>query len=128
MTVAGTSKPYEIFLASSAQRSLRTLPAKVAAACWEFIHGPLADNPQRVGKPLKAPLEGQHSARRGPYRVVYHIDDVDHIVAVVGIIHQAKAYRPRELTARHLLQVLSGGRGATGFPATDQHDRQGRHG
>lgn len=95
MTVPGTSEPYEIFLASSAQRNLRTLPEKVAAACLEFIHGPLADNPQRVGKPLQAPFEGQHSARRGPYRVVYRIDDDDHVVAVVGIIHRADAYRPR---------------------------------
>ena len=95
MTVPGTSAPYEIFLSSSAQRNLRTLPEKVAAACLEFVHGTLADNPQRVGKPLRAPLEGQHSARRGPYSVVYRIDDDDHVVAVVGIIHRADAYHFR---------------------------------
>lgn len=32
-------------------------------------------SPHRVGKPLKLGLETLHSARRGDYRVIYHIDD-----------------------------------------------------
>ncbi len=51
------------------------LPEKVATAAIEFVYGPLADNPQRVGKPLRFELEGLHVARRGDYRVIYEIDD-----------------------------------------------------
>lgn len=47
----------------------------VAAAVWEFAVGPLADNPHRVGKQLREPLEGFWSARRGQHRVIYAIDD-----------------------------------------------------
>lgn len=51
------------------------LPESVAIACWEFIRGPLAQNPQRVGKPLGGSLEGRYSARRGEFRVIYQIFD-----------------------------------------------------
>jgi mRNA-degrading endonuclease RelE of RelBE toxin-antitoxin system len=54
---------------------LRRPPEKVATAAVEFIYGALADNPHRVGRPLRFELEGRHSAHRGDYRVVYRIDE-----------------------------------------------------
>ena len=69
------------------------LHESVAAACVEFIFGPLADNPQRVGAPLRAPFEGQHRARRGEYRVRYRIDDDKKIVFVLDVDHRRDAYR-----------------------------------
>jgi mRNA-degrading endonuclease RelE of RelBE toxin-antitoxin system len=45
-----------------------------AAAVWQFVSGPLLDNPHRVGKGLRYELEGYYSARRGQYRVIYRID------------------------------------------------------
>ena len=59
-----------------------------------FIVGPLLENPHRVGKPLRAPLEGCHSARRGTYRVIYRIDDVERRVTVVGVLPRSDACRP----------------------------------
>jgi mRNA interferase RelE/StbE len=44
-------------------------------ACYEFIRGPLAGDPHRVGIPLRAPFEGHWRARRGEYRVRYTIND-----------------------------------------------------
>lgn len=35
------------------------------------------------------------SARRGVYRIVYEIDDAEHLVIVYRIEHRATAYRPR---------------------------------
>lgn len=87
-------EPYRISLAPRARRDLRRLPEKVAAACIEFIAGPLADNPQRLGKPLVGPFLGHHSARRGSYRVIYVIDEDERRVDVVHIDHRAVAYRP----------------------------------
>jgi mRNA-degrading endonuclease RelE of RelBE toxin-antitoxin system len=65
----------------------------VAFAAYDVIVGPLLDNPHRVGKQLRPPLDDRHSARRGTYRVVYRIDDERHRVTVVGIAHRSDAYR-----------------------------------
>ena len=81
-------------MARSVARTLATsLPEKVAAAVYEFVTGPLLDNPRRVGKPLSPPLAPAFSARRGAYRVLYLIDEVDRTVEVTAISHRADAYR-----------------------------------
>jgi mRNA interferase RelE/StbE len=69
------------------------LPESVAAACVEFLYGPLAENPHRVGAPLRKPFEGHWRARRGEYRVRYVIDDAPMEIAVVDISHRRDAYR-----------------------------------
>jgi mRNA interferase RelE/StbE len=85
---------YRIALSRAARRALETtLPDPVAAAAWEFINGPLAENPHRVGKPLRGQLEGRWTARRGEYRVVYRIDDSVVTVSVIRIGHRRDAYR-----------------------------------
>jgi mRNA interferase RelE/StbE len=84
---------YGLRLSRSARRALaETLPESVAAAVWQFVSGPLLDNPHRVGKRLRFELEGYYSARRGQYRVIYRIDEDDVIVEVVTIAHRADAY------------------------------------
>ena len=90
-----TTKPFEIEWASSALRSLNRLPEKIATVCVEFVYGGLAENPHRVGRPLRFDLEGNHSARRGDFRVIYEIDDDRHVVTVVAIDHRSDIYRPR---------------------------------
>lgn len=62
----------------------------MATAAIEFVYGPLASNPQRVGKALRFDLEGLHSARRGDYRVIYRIDEH---VTIIAIDHRADVYR-----------------------------------
>jgi mRNA interferase RelE/StbE len=80
---------------ATATRALQGSPEKVATAAVEFIYGSLAENPQRVGKPLRFELEGLHSARRGDYRVVYEIDQTEATVTIIAIQHRADVYRPR---------------------------------
>lgn len=85
---------YRVILSSSARRALTDdLPEAVAIACFEFIRGPLADNPYRVGKPLGGRLEGRHSARRGEFRIVYRIIDARVLVEVIAIQHRRDVYR-----------------------------------
>jgi len=85
---------YTLSITPTARRQLaETLPEAVALAAYEFIVGPLLDNPHRVGKRLHAPLEDRHSARRGTYRVIYRIDDENQTVSVVDIAHRRDAYR-----------------------------------
>jgi mRNA interferase RelE/StbE len=84
---------YALRLTSTARRALsETLPEQIAAAVWEFINGPLLDEPHRVGKPLRLRLEGFYSARRGQYRVIYRIEDHEVVVQVVKISHRSDAY------------------------------------
>lgn len=70
------------------------LPEAVAPAAYEFIVGPLLDNPDRVGKQLRPPLDDRHSARRGTYRAIYRIDDDSRTVTVIDVAHRRDAYRP----------------------------------
>ena len=85
---------YAIHLTPAARRAIeRTLPPSVAPAVWEFIYGPLAENPHRVGKPLGDDLQGIFSARRGEYRVLYKILADRVVVDVVRVAHRRDAYR-----------------------------------
>ena len=85
---------YRIELTRAAKRALtELLPEKVAVACWEFIRGPLAENPHRVGKPLRGQLEGRFSARRGEFRLIYRIFDDRVVVQVIHISHRRDVYR-----------------------------------
>lgn len=82
-------------MAPSAERALARLPEKIAAAVVEFMLGPLVENPRRVGHELRRELEGLWAARRGPYRVVYEVDQKARQVRVLRIDHRADIYRPR---------------------------------
>lgn len=86
---------HEIAWTSPATRALSALPEKVATAAVEFIYSSIAASPSRVGKPLTFELEGLHSARRGDYRVIYAVDDVDGVVTIIAIPHRADVYRMR---------------------------------
>lgn len=85
---------YVLAITSRARRDLtEVLPEAVAAAAYELVTGPLLENPQRLGKRLRPPLDDRFSARRGTYRIVYHIDEEKRVVTVVGVSHRADAYR-----------------------------------
>lgn len=93
--MSGSEDPYRLVMARSVARALSTaLPEKLATAVYEFVTGPLLENPRRVGKPLDPPLAPAFSARRGSYRVLYLINDTDRTVEVTAISHRADAYRP----------------------------------
>ena len=85
---------YRVELTRRARRDLtEVLPEAVAAACWAFIRGPLAENPHRVGKPLRGDLRGLFSARRGEFRVIYEIFDHRIVVEVLTVAHRRDVYR-----------------------------------
>lgn len=84
---------YEVIFTRTARRALeRDLPEKIAAAAFEFILGPLAQEPKRLGKPLREPLTPLYSARRGEYRVIYRIIDTRLVIEVVNVTHRRDAY------------------------------------
>ncbi|SFT92958.1 mRNA-degrading endonuclease RelE, toxin component of the RelBE toxin-antitoxin system [Geodermatophilus amargosae] len=84
---------HTVVLSAAAKRAIeRDLPESVAVAVVDFLFGPLAADPYRVGKPLRFDLEGYWSARRGQYRVVYSIHGDEVLVRVVRISHRADVY------------------------------------
>lgn len=88
------SQRYRLIVAPTARRQLaESLPEAVAGAAYEFIVGPLLDNPYPVGEQLQPPLADRYSARRGTYRVIYRIDDQQLTVTVLTIRHRSDAYR-----------------------------------
>jgi mRNA interferase RelE/StbE len=86
--------PWDVRVMAPVRRQLDRLPVSVAAAVIETL-GAIASNPRRLGKSLRFELEGCWSARRGPYRVIYRIDDATHTVSVLAVAHRADIYRPR---------------------------------
>ena len=62
-------------------------------AAYEFITGPLLDDPHRAGKPLDPPMAPAWTARRGSYRILYNLDDTHGVVEVTAIRHRFDAYR-----------------------------------
>lgn len=84
---------YTVTFSPTAIRDMERIPPRIVPAIVEFVYGDLADNPQRVGKPLSRELEGKHSARRGPYRVIYSIDDAVLAVSILRVDHRADVYR-----------------------------------
>lgn len=90
----GPSAAFEVCFTAAARLSLKSIPPRVLSAVVEFTFGDLAREPRRVGKPLRDDLAGLFSARRGPYRVLYRIDDAARIVFIVRVDHRADVYRP----------------------------------
>jgi mRNA-degrading endonuclease RelE of RelBE toxin-antitoxin system len=84
---------YTVRFTATARRNLHKLPPRVLAAVIEFAFGDLSREPRRVGKPLRRELAGMYSARRGPYRVLYRVDDDDSLVFIQRVDHRGDVYR-----------------------------------
>jgi mRNA interferase RelE/StbE len=89
------TRRYAIFFTPAARRRLDQLSVQAATAIYEHVTGPVAENPYRLGKPLDRPFDDVWTARRGDYRILYTIDDAEHVVTVLAVAHRRDAYRPR---------------------------------
>ena len=84
---------YEVIFAATARKDLRRIPPRIVPAIIEFVFGDLVRTPRKVGKPLKGDLEGSYGARRGPYRILYNINDASGRVEILSVDHRADVYR-----------------------------------
>ncbi len=84
---------YSLQVAPAAERALARLPEKIAAAVVEFMLGDLIRVPHACGGRLNRELDGLLSARRGPYRVIYQVDDETGVIDVLRIEHRSVVYR-----------------------------------
>ena len=85
---------WRIEVMAPARREFDRLPISVASPVLETLDA-IAQNPKRLGKPLMLEHEGRYSARRGPYRIIYELDDEQKLVRVVAIGHRRDVYRRR---------------------------------
>ena len=70
------------------------LPFDIVMAVDAFFRRALSLNPHRVGKQLHLGLQGIYSARVGTtFRILYRIDEENHRIQVVNILHRSVAYR-----------------------------------
>ena len=84
---------YKVIWSPTARRKLsNSIPPAVGAAIWAFVTQVLAEQPHRVGKPLRNELDGMWSARRGEYRIIYRIDDTSVTVLIVTVDHRRDVY------------------------------------
>lgn len=89
-----SDRPWRLVIAGPAARDIGRLAEKYATAVVELLPA-IAANPKRIGKPLRFELEGRWAARRGPYRIVYALDEKARVVKVLAVAHRAYVYRPR---------------------------------
>lgn len=95
--------------ATAARALAERLPESVASAVLEFLNGDLLRVPRQVGHELQRELLGTWSARRGTYRILYEIHDLETaeapgtegapddlgVVLVIDIDHRRDIYRRR---------------------------------
>jgi mRNA interferase RelE/StbE len=82
-----TDPPWRVVVMPPARRQFDRLPISVAAAVLETLDA-IAENPKRLGKRLLFEHEGRYSARRGPYRIIYELEEVEPLVRVIAIGHR----------------------------------------
>lgn len=86
---------HQVVITPTARRDLSKTPPRIIPAIVEFLYGDLAARPRRVGKPLGRDLAGTFSARRGPYRILFSLDNAAETVCVLRVDHRADVYRSR---------------------------------
>lgn len=89
------SVKYQIEITASAEKEMDRLDAQVHKRVSAKIL--LLENdprPPRMSRKLEAPFEG-YRVRIGDWRVLYHVDDVRHVVTVYAVKHRSETYRWR---------------------------------
>ena len=84
---------YSVQIKGSALKEINSIPEPMrqrqASAINQLGEQPFA------GHPLRGNLIGLHRYRVGDYRIVYELQNEQHTVRVIGVVHRSKAYRRR---------------------------------
>lgn len=83
---------YAVVFARSARRDLELLETQVARRIVARIEA-LASNPRPSGCMKLRGADNLWRIRVGEYRVIYSIDDTDHMVDISAVRHRSDAYR-----------------------------------
>jgi mRNA interferase RelE/StbE len=89
-----SERTWRLVVAAPAAHDIAALPEQYATAVVDLLPA-IAENPERLGKPLRFELAGRWAARRGPYRVIYSLHEEAGTVTILAVAHRADAYRRR---------------------------------
>ncbi len=78
---------YTVIFSPTAIRDLDQLSPRIVPAIVEFAYGDLTSAPRQFGRPLSRQLTGEFSACRGPYRLIYAVDDGDQTIGILRVAH-----------------------------------------
>jgi len=83
--------PYRIFIKRSAEKELDRLPASIR----ERIVGRVVNLEDHPRPPGSKKLQGEESYRLriGNYRVLYTIDNEQHLITIYAVGHRREVYR-----------------------------------
>jgi len=85
---------YEVLLTHDAQQFYQSADDSLARRlnrCFDQLRRDPYEHPNI--KRLKGSLVGYRRYRVGDWRVVYRVDEDEHVVTVLLIVHRSKAYR-----------------------------------
>ncbi len=82
---------YSLIVKKSAQKEIENLPKNYLQPILKTIKG-LTTDPRPMGSE-KLSGEEKYRIRKGPYRIVYSIQDKELIVWVVKVAHRKEVYR-----------------------------------
>ncbi|MDQ5890939.1 MAG: mRNA interferase RelE/StbE [Candidatus Dependentiae bacterium] len=68
------------------------LPKVIRTIIKRAVEERLTVDPIGFGKPLRYSLKGYRRLRVGNYRVVYRIDNAEHVVIIVAVQHRKDVY------------------------------------
>lgn len=92
MTTFG-NKLYQIeYLQAVTKKDIPQLPKTAKKVVKRAIEERLMVDPIGFGKPLRYSLKGHRRLRVGDYRVIYRIEDTNHIVLIIAIKHRKHIY------------------------------------
>lgn len=84
---------YKLSIKRSAARELEALAQKADRQRLVARIEALGSNPRPQGCEKLAGYADRYRVRQGDYRVVYSVDDAEHIVLIVKIGHRREVYR-----------------------------------
>ncbi len=83
---------YHLVIANSAKRDMRRLEPSLQQRVAIRLQI-LSDTPRPSGVKKLRDRENQWRIRIGDYRVIYEIDDDEHLIVILRIKHRREAYR-----------------------------------
>ena len=83
---------YHIAIANSAKRDMRRLESSLQQRIAIRLQV-LRNNPRPSGVKKLRDRENQWRIRVGDYRIIYEIDEDEHLVIILRIKHRREAYR-----------------------------------
>ncbi|BFD47308.1 type II toxin-antitoxin system RelE family toxin [Wolbachia endosymbiont of Dactylopius coccus] len=82
-----------IFLDNVLEKDLPDLPKTVRLRVINAINERLTVDPINLGEPLYHSLKGRRRLRVGDYRVIYRVNQSEHIVVITEIGHRDNIYK-----------------------------------